>query len=68
MKIFEYVLIVLICLFFISFAYAVIDTASAIQENVKKEPNRISQLPSECEKYYNSGTDEWKDCMGVGYK
>ena len=28
----------------------------------------IKHLPSECEKYYNDGTDQWKECMGVGYK
>lgn len=26
------------------------------------------RLPTKCAKHYNSGTDAWIQCMGVGYK
>ena len=25
-------------------------------------------LPQKCAPYYNDGTEQWIDCMGVGYK
>lgn len=25
-------------------------------------------LPSKCQKYYNNGSEDWINCMGVGYK
>ena len=64
----EAVCVVFVCVLLVSFSYAVIDTASNIRENVNKDIKDIKHLPSECEKYYEDGTDNWKDCMGVGYK
>lgn len=47
------------------------------QQDERDDPNvtpdvrseRISNhLPSKCRQYYNNGTDQWIDCMGVGPK
>jgi hypothetical protein len=35
---------------------------------VLKQANPKCRLPCLCRRYYNSGTDEWLDCMMVGYK
>lgn len=33
------------------------------------ESVRISKtLPAKCEQFYNNGTDQWIECMGVGKK
>jgi hypothetical protein len=37
-------------------------------EMVLKQANPKCRLPCLCRRYYNSGTDEWLDCMMVGYK
>jgi len=46
--------------------------AIAGYEHAKAQPPQIPQarqtLPQKCQQYYNNGTDEWIDCMGVGYK
>ena len=31
-------------------------------------PTTSQTLPQKCQQYYNNGTEEWIDCMGVGYK
>jgi hypothetical protein len=54
----------------VSLAYAVIGTAYQARENVIESRQKIEKRhrPTECEPYYNNGTDEWKDCMRVGYQ
>lgn len=34
----------------------------------ERKPNPKCTLPCICRRHYNSGTDEWIDCMMVGYK
>ena len=59
------VFFIVILLFSIS--YAVFETARDIRE-IKDVVVERTHLPSECQQYYNDGTDQWKECMGVGYK
>lgn len=49
---------------------AVLHTAQSIEEEVKEINARqeVKHLPTECAVYYNDGTDQWIDCMNVGYK
>jgi len=65
----EYIVITFILFLLVSLTVAVLETATEIREIVQERELSIdrSHLPSECEKYYNDGTDRWKDCMGVGY-
>lgn len=58
----------LILLFFLSLSIAVIGTAYSKEERITKKEESGRHLPTECQSYYNNGTDEWINCMGVGYK
>ena len=45
---------------------------SAVQAE-ELQPEDVTQsvtfhLPTKCAEFYNNGTDEWVNCMGVGYK
>jgi len=64
---FEKFMIVFVFLLFFSISYAVLETAKGEIEDIKEITER-RHLPSECQSYYNDGTDRWKDCIGVGYK
>lgn len=67
MDTFEKFMILFIIVFFTSLSVAVIKTAHGIQEVIEKEYNRREvPLAEKCEQYFNDGTDQWKECMGVG--
>ena len=70
MRVYELFLMFLICLFLVSLAYAVIGTAYQARESVIESREKIEKRhrPTECEQYYNDGTSQWQDCMGVGVK
>lgn len=57
-----------ILLLIVSFSFAVIKTAKEIGDIVIENKRERRHQPTECEQYYNDGTDNWKECMGVGYK
>ena len=63
----EWWLLVGICLLCVFFTYAIVDTAQAVV-NVMEHHERVNNRPVKCKEYYNSGTNEWVECMGVGYK
>lgn len=65
---FEKILIVFIFILFLSISYAVIETARGEMEEVIEKETERRHLPTQCAVYYNDGTDNWKECMGVGYK
>ena len=62
--------LIIFCLFLFSFVYAVFTTAIESMNYHDDSMRRIEfrHRAAECEQYYNNGTDEWKDCMGVGYQ
>lgn len=68
----ERFVIAMILIIFLSLSIAVIKTAYGIQQDIQKvikeEKERESRhLPTECEQYYCDGTDQWIECMQVGY-
>jgi hypothetical protein len=50
----------------VSFTYAVIDAATYVP--VPKDPPYKMHLPTKCREFYDTGTDEWCECMQVGRK
>lgn len=67
---FEKFMILFLIIFFTSLSYAVIKTAGEVRKNVTQEVKgrQVEHLPSVCQQYYNNGTDQWIECMGVGRK
>ena len=63
---FEKFMILFLIIFFTSLSYAVVKTAGEIRENVTQEikGRQVEHLPTN----YNTGTDQWIECMGVGKK
>ena len=57
------------------FLFTVVGTVKRIEDIVKEYDNQRQQeiteqyqrAPERCAEYYNNGTEEWIDCMGVGY-
>ena len=70
MKILECMIIFLCCCFLVSFTYAVLETASDSQDIQVKDQQKqeVNTLPQKCAPFYNNGTDDWIECMGVGKK
>lgn len=70
MSIFDKLFLIFIVVFCMSFSYAVIKTASNIEERMNEiqQEKEMKDRRIECRAYYNDGTDRWKDCMGVGYR
>ena len=64
---FEKTMILFVFTLFFSISYAVLKTARGEIEYIKESKERV-HLPSECEQYYNDGTTQWIECMGVGYQ
>lgn len=66
----ERFVIAMILIIFLSLSIAVIKTAYGIQQDIqkviKKEKER-THLPTICEEHYGTGSDQWIECMGVGY-
>ena len=52
----------------VSYATFVIISTVAADARVMETPIEPTPLPERCAEFYNNGTDEWKDCMGVGLK
>ena len=51
-------------------SFAIVTTAQEIRDEVT-EPAQVEEsvhLPSKCAEFYDSGTDEWKECMLVEEK
>ena len=67
---FERLFIVAILLFLATLVNAVVDTARIAHETkpVPKPAVEKVHLPSKCRALYDSGTDEWKNCMQVEYE
>lgn len=67
---FEKFMILFLIIFFTSLSYAVVKTAGEIREKVTQESKgrQVEHLPTKCRQYYNTGTDQWIECMGVGRK
>ena len=52
------------------FAISVLMTVSGYA-NAQDQESLIYErqtLPKKCMSFYNNGTDQWVECMGVGYK
>jgi hypothetical protein len=68
----DYVSLIVVFAIFGSITYAVIATASELQYTVVYQEvivkNEKQTLPQKCQPYYNNGTNEWINCMGVGLK
>lgn len=62
--------IVMIFMIFFSISYAVIETASDVKKEVifDRLNYESKNRAAECSQYYKDGTDNWKECMGVGYQ
>ena len=68
---FEKFMILFIIVLFLSLSIAVVKTAYGIQGNLyqRTELNRERRhLPALCDQYYDNGTHQWKECMGVELK
>ena len=66
----ERFVIAMILIIFLSLSIAVIKTAYGIQQDIQKvikEEKERTHLPSLCAEHYATGTDNWIECMGVGY-
>lgn len=74
MDTFDKIFISFILILFISLSTAVIYTASEIKRIAtevieEREQKERRHLPTECRHLYDNDTsEEWMDCMGVGYK
>ena len=67
----DLIVVSVIVLIFFSISYAVIKTASEIQENVTIKEVKVEEptLPEKCrDLYYNGTNEDWFKCMGVEYK
>jgi hypothetical protein len=56
-----------LALFYLVIAVALIQTAKG-ESVITERPTPQQTLPQKCAEFYNDGTDQWIDCMGVGYK
>lgn len=64
----ERVILLGICLVVVAFAYAVLATVTPAEGAVPEVHVETERRPSKCAEFYNSGTHEWKECMGVGLR
>lgn len=69
-RFFEKCMIFFVLLLVVSFSYAVVETAEGSRHKVEiyQQKQEVKSLPEKCQPFYNDGTDQWKDCMGVGFK
>ena len=66
----DWLMLLCICVMLVAITYAVFDTLGQATGTVSASysSNTSIHLPTKCAEFYNSGTDEWKECMQVGYK
>lgn len=65
-KIDRFIILMIIIIFF-SLSIAVIKTAYGLQERVQEIKTERVHLPSLCAEHYGTGSDNWIECMEVGY-
>lgn len=65
-QIFVLIYIILITIFTITTFGVVKDIKNILSREIEIR-EEYQQAPERCAKYYNNGTEEWINCIGVGY-